>query len=495
MATTAAVISLNARNRLTSSFFASESELVPVPVPVQISSKNHLTVVAQKSSNLNGNSPSRNRAQIRAIKALKTHVHTPTTTTIQQEDEEEEREEEMVLLLKSMLENQWKLPFDFDRLDSVKLTPTTETQKETKKDEVIRSGTTPRERRSINRRKYFKGATTTTRQKQYTVSPDLLQMRRKGGYLRKGILGRDLLSHDKVVRLSKKIKDGLLLEKHKQRLEEKLGTEPTEEQLARYLKISYQELSTRFLESSLAKEKLLMSNVRLVKSIALKYDNMGVDMDDLIQGGLVGLLKGIEKFDPNKGFRFSTYVYWWIRQGVSRTFVENSGLVRLPSYMHERLGLIKNAKFTLQQEGITPTIEKIAETLNISQKKVRNATEVYSKVFSLDREIFPTLGGQSGNTLHNYIQDKNPESDPWYAFQQWHLKEEVNKLLNTVLNKREREIICLYHGVGSDSISWEDIGKKFGLSRERVRQVGLVAMEKLKQAAKQKELDAFLMEF
>ena len=323
------------------------------------------------------------------------------------------------------------------------------------------------------------------------ISPELLQHRLKS-YV-KGLVSEELLSHAEVVNLSEKIKVGLSLEEHKSRLKEKLGCEPSDDQMATSLKISRTELRARMIECTLAREKLAMSNVRLVMSIAQKYDNLGAEMGDLVQGGLIGLLRGIEKFDSSKGFKISTYVYWWIRQGVSRALVENSRTLRLPAHLHERLSLIRNAKFRLEERGITPTIDRIAKYLNMSQKKVRNATEAISKTISLDREAFPSLNGIQGETHHSYIADDRVENIPWNGVDEWALKDEVNKLINVTLVEREREIIRLYYGLDKEGLTWEDISKRIGLSRERVRQVGLVALEKLKHAARKRQMEAMLL--
>ncbi|XWS58675.1 hypothetical protein CRYUN_Cryun08bG0055200 [Craigia yunnanensis] len=243
------------------------------------------------------------------------------------------------------------------------------------------------------------------------ISPELLQSRLKG-YVN-GVVSEELLSHAEVVHLSKKIKAGLSLEEHRLRLKERLGCEPSDKQLATSLKISRAELRSNLIECSLAREKLAMSNVHLVMSIAQRYDNMGAEMSDLIQGGLIGLLRGIENFDSSKGYKISTYVYWWIRQ-------------------------------------------RIAKTLNMSQKKVRNATEV----FSLDRDAFPSLNGLPGETHHSYIADNHVENNPWHGVDKWALKDEVNRLITITLGEGEREIIRLYYGLDNESFTWEDIGKR-----------------------------------
>ncbi|EEF38395.1 RNA polymerase sigma factor rpoD, putative [Ricinus communis] len=504
---TAAVIGLSAGKRLLSSTFyysdlteklssANEHGLTHY----QITSTKTL-IVAKKSSNYGPSFPSSNR-NTQSIKALKEHVDTasaPSTAATQFKtfnDMEEESSdldysvEALLLLQKSMLEKQWNL--SFERTDS----SDSPSRKSQKKIPVTCSGVSARQRRINIRRKNLSQSKFTVqanvfKQLKSAVSPELLQNRLKG-YV-KGVVSEELLSHAEVVRLSRIIKAGLSLEDHKSRLKERLGCDPSDEQVATSLKISRAELQSKSIACSLAREKLAMSNVRLVMSIAQRYDNMGAEMADLVQGGLIGLLRGIEKFDSSKGFRISTYVYWWIRQGVSRALVENSRTLRLPNHLHERLGLIRNAKIRLEEKGVTPSIDRIAESLNISQKKVRNATEAVSKVFSLDREAFPSLNGLPGETHHSYIADNCLENNPWHGVDDWALKDEVNKLINLTLQEREQEIIRLYYGLDNESLTWEDISKRIGLSRERVRQVGLVALEKLKHAARKKKLEAMLV--
>ncbi|XVE90369.1 hypothetical protein DITRI_Ditri20bG0072000 [Diplodiscus trichospermus] len=500
----AAVIGLSTGKRFLSSSF-SYSDIIEKlsyasdngSLHYQTSSKKKL-IVAKKSSNCSQSLPSSSwRAQ--SIKALKEHVDSASIISTEEpwvqgsNDTEEESldcsVEALLLLQKSMLEKQWTLSFE--------RTVFTESpsRKAHKKIAVTCSGVSAQQRRFNVKRKILSKNKSliqpNAKQLRSLISPELLQSRVKG-YV-KGVVSEELLSHAEVVCFSKKIKAGLSLEDRKLRLKERLGCEPSDEQLATSLKISCAELRSKLTECSLAREKLAMSNVRLVISIAQRYDNMGAEMSDLIQGGLIGLLRGIEKFDSSKGYKISTYVYWWIRQGVSRAVLENSRTLRLPTHLHERLGLIRNAKYRLEEKGITPTIDRIAESLNMSQKKVRNATEAVSKVFSLDRDAFPSLNGLPGKTHHSYLADNHVENNPWHGVDAWALKDEVNRLITITLGEREREIIRLYYGLDKESLTWEDISKRIGLSRERVRQVGLVALEKLKHAARKKKMEAMLV--
>lgn len=457
-------------------------------------------IVAKKSSKYTPTFPPSERQQNQSIKALKEHVvdsavHADSEQWFQgynSNDFEVESSDmdysldALLLLQKSMLEKQWSLSFERKVLSE-----NSRREKIRRKVSVTCSGVSARQRRMTTKRKIAAKSGSAVMQLRSTINPELIQNRLKG-YV-KGVVSDELLSHAEVVKLSEKIKAGLSLDEHKSRLKERLGSEPSDDQVATSLKISRAELRAKIIECSLAREKLTMSNVRLVLSIAQRYDNMGAEMGDLVQGGLIGLLRGIEKFDSSKGFKISTYVYWWIRQGVSRALVENSRTLRLPAHLHERLSLIRNAEYRLEERGITPTIDRIAKSLNMSQRKVRNATEAISKVFSLDREAFPSLNGLPGDTHHSFIADKQNENIPWNGVDEWALKEEVNRLINMTLVEREREIVRLYYGLDKECLTWEDISKRIGLSRERVRQVGLVALEKLKHAARKREMEAMLL--
>ncbi|KAM0041446.1 putative RNA polymerase sigma-70 region 3, RNA polymerase sigma-70 region 2 [Helianthus debilis subsp. tardiflorus] len=507
MMATNAVIGLRAGERLlsSSSYYSDVIEKLPNSSElgfVAVPTKN--VIAAKKSTNYgHGFIPKRHNQDTRYIRALKEHVNTASGFSsidqwvqgfehIVNEDSDQEFSVEALLSLqKSLLEKQWNLPTE------TTLTKVNPTEKSSKKIYVNGSGKSARRRRIDAQRKttnkrFSSNEVGAKKPLKFVISPELLQ-NRASGYV-KGIASDTLLTHAEVVVLSKKIKIGQWLEERKLRLKERLGSEPSEVQLAASLRISRAELQMKQIECKLAREKLAMSNVRLVMSVAQKYANMGAEIGDLIQGGLVGLLRGIEKYDSSRGFKISTYVYWWIRQGVSKALIENSRTLRVPVHVHERLSAIRQAKAKLEKKGITPSIEKIAESLNMSTKKVLNATEAKCKVFSLDRPAFPSLNGLPSDTFHSYMADDHPENNPWHGVDNGALKDEVNKLMTTSLREREREIIRLYYGLDNEFLTWEDISRRMGLSRERVRQVGLVALEKLKHAARKTNLDAMLVE-
>ncbi|KAG0457587.1 hypothetical protein HPP92_022744 [Vanilla planifolia] len=412
------------------------------------------------------------------------NVNERSNTSEDKEGDIESSLEVLILLKKSMLEKQWELSFNHVKT-------TTCPEENSRVVEVSRSGVSARQRRANAKRKIHDNDASKIymdkhKQHSFVVNRELPYTSITSNA--RGTPRDALLSHSEVVHLSRKIRIGISIEEHRIKLKERLGFEPSDKQLASSMKMSRDDLHSKLAESFSARQKLVMSNVRLVMSIAQKFDNMGSEMADLVQGGLMGLIRGIEKFDYSKGCRISTYVYWWIRQGVSRTLAENSRTVRVPTHLQERLGSIRRAKYRLLEKGLTPSINNIAGFLNMSTQKVRNATEAFKIVLSFDKEAFPSLNGLPGKL--SIVLDYNP----WHGFEDWSLKEEVNRLLLKTLDKREREILCRYHGLYMESQSWEDIGKQLGLSRERVRQVGLVAMEKLKNEARRKKLDALLRE-
>nr|AKC88640.1 sigma factor [Pelargonium echinatum] len=497
MATTA-VIGLSTGKRLLSSSFIcsdlSEKFLLSDHLLAHYQYSPGKNVITAKkttnySSSLSSSSSNRQSQSVNALKECVDTVSAPSSPKPWLHDEIEEESSELddsvdavLLLQKSMLEKQWNLSGERTVLtDEVK-------ENTKKKNSVIRSGTSARKRRLSSRIKVTRMDSSVARA---STSQDLCLNRYKG--YGKGTLSKKCLSQAEVVHLSKMVQAGISVDKQKLSLKDKLGYEPSDQQLAMYLDISYNELQRKLFDSYTARDILATSNIRLVVSIAKRYENKGSDMADLVQGGLKGLMRGIEKFDGSKGCRFSTYVYWWIRQGVKRAYVQTSGPEILPYYLHERLGKIHKAKIRLKERGVNPSIENIAADLKMTEKKVRNATRVITRVYSFDSEPFTNTTGVPGHTYHSYIADTNPDNDPWRRWEEETLQKEVFNIIDTALSEREKEIISLYYGLhGRQSLSWQEIGKRMGVSRERVRQIGHVALEKVKIIVKKKGLKAVI---
>lgn len=462
-------------------------------------------VLAKKSSNSTAQSKSAKQIQIKALKAIREGVHgfsmsstneaSSTISTVKGENSRLEPEverslEALLLLQKSMLEKQWYLNLDqseFREFDLLKSHGRTG---------VVRSGkASARQRRQNARRKsltenFAKSELDTQMGDQSSEEHVAMQLGSLGEASPtsiKGMLSQKRLTHEEVLHLSKKIQNGITLQKHRSRLKTKLGYEPSNAEWAASMGIPVMVLNRKLMDSFFAEQKMVASNIRLVVSIAQKYECTGVDMRDLIQEGLTGLRHGIKKFDPSRGFKLSTYVYWWIRQGITRSLMNYQRAVRVPHHVHESLSKIRKAKLTLHENGVASSIKNIAATLNMSEKKVKNAKQAIKKIYSFDKEN-SKFENSKGQTFHSSIADPTAESDLWLMVEEFALKEDVHQLINSTLRKRERVIIRLYFGIDTHRHTWEDVSKRVGLSRERVRQIGRLSLAKLERATKHHKL-------
>ncbi|MHC5738761.1 RpoD/SigA family RNA polymerase sigma factor [Nostoc sp.] len=283
-----------------------------------------------------------------------------------------------------------------------------------------------------------------------------------------------LLTQEQEIFFAQQVQQMMKILAESEKLTVELNRTPTLSEWANQMQLSEQELLQQLNQGKKAKQKMIASNLRLVVSIAKQYQRRNLELMDLIQEGTLGLERGVEKFNPALGYRFSTYVYWWIRQGITRAIAQQGRAIRLPIHINEKLNKIKRVQRELSQKlGRIPTSTEIANALSLKPSQIRDFLLLARQTISLDLQV----GADKDIQLQDLIEDYR-YSENGYTNRE-SLNQEVEALLSN-LNRQQQEVLNLHFGLtDGDELSLEQIGQRMGISRERVRQIEKQALQLL----------------
>jgi RNA polymerase nonessential primary-like sigma factor len=306
-------------------------------------------------------------------------------------------------------------------------------------------------------------------QKKRTITADMVRT-----YLQE--IGKvPLLSHEQEIVFGKQVQKMMALYNQKEELVEKLDRQPELTEWAEFVQLNPDELKKFIHQGKRAKQKMIEANLRLVVAIAKKYQKRNMEFLDLIQEGSLGLERGVEKFDPTKGFKFSTYAYWWIRQAITRAIAQQARTIRLPIHITEKLNKIKKTQRELSQNlGRSPTPNEIAKALDLEPSQIREFFSIARQPISLDVKV----GDNQDTELSELLEDDGISPDNYIT--QELMKQDLHKLLGE-LTPQQRQVVYLRFGLqDGKELSLAKIGQRMNISRERVRQLEQQALAHLR---------------
>jgi len=286
-----------------------------------------------------------------------------------------------------------------------------------------------------------------------------------------------LLSHEQEITLGRQVQEYMEVERAELEIIELTGDKPSIDELSTKLNLSNSIVKKRLRAGQRAKERMVAANLRLVVSVAKKYTKRNMELLDLIQEGTIGLVRGVEKFDPARGYKFSTYAYWWIRQGMTRAIDNSARTIRLPIHISEKLSKMRRVSRELSHKfGRQPTRLEMATEMGIDQKDLEDLISQSAPCASLDAHA---RGEEDRSTLGELIPDPNCE-EPMEGMDRTIQKEHLGTWLSQ-LNEREQKIMKLRFGLdGEEPLTLAEIGRQINVSRERVRQLEAKAILKLR---------------
>ncbi|MFO5439746.1 MAG: RNA polymerase sigma factor, RpoD/SigA family [Dolichospermum sp.] len=293
-------------------------------------------------------------------------------------------------------------------------------------------------------------------------------------YLRE--IGRvPLLSREQEIVYGKQVQQMMVILEAKEALRKEIDHEPSLAEWATHVHHSETELNHLMIQGRRAKQKMIEANLRLVVAIAKKYQKRNMEFLDLIQEGTLGLERGVEKFDPTRGYKFSTYAYWWIRQAITRAIAQQGRTIRLPIHITEKLNKIKKVQRELAQKlGRSPTPVEIAQELELETAQIRESLNMARQPVSLDVRV----GDNQDTELQEMLEDDGP-SPEYYTTQEF-LRQDLNNLL-AELTPQQRQVVALRFGLeDGNEMSLAKVGERLNLSRERVRQLEHQALAHLR---------------